>query len=209
MGEPPGDPHPLDPQAAALGSDLGPRPLGPGSFQERPRNLEMRLRPKPDPPPQAPCPTSAPRTTGQTPIRSPSSGSVREVPSRRRRTLVSVERGRRRDPRGLGSWDLHSFLLSLKQPRSSTHPDRAPLPPTSPGLPVAEKGARIKRLARCVVVGNFKKDLVCRAGEGGELGAAVLSELFLYPWRAINAPGTFARSPQSNSLHLGSPTLRS
>lgn len=39
----------MDPQAAALGSDLGPRPLGPGSFQERPRNLEMRLRPEPDP----------------------------------------------------------------------------------------------------------------------------------------------------------------
>ena len=206
VGDPPGDPHPLDPQAAAVGRDLGPRPLGPGSFQERPRNLEMRLRPEPDPP--APWPTSAPRTTRQTPARSPSPGSEREMPSRRRRTLVSVERGRRRGPRGLGSWDLHSFLLSLKQPPFFYPPRQSP--PRHPPLPVCLRRGRGRALNAWLAalwLEILKKDLVCRGGEGGEVGGAVLSELFLYPWRAVNPPGTSA--PRSNSFHLGSPTLRS
>lgn len=126
----------------------------------------MRLSPEPDPP--ASRPASAPRTSGRRPPPAPALDPGRDGPSRRRRTLVSLERGRRGDPRGLGSWDRLSFLLSLKQPRLFYPPRQSPSPPTSPGLPVAEKEARVKRSARCVVVGNLQKDLLW--GEEGKLG---------------------------------------
>lgn len=59
--------------------------------------------------------------------------------------------------RAWGARDLLSFLRSLKQPRLFYPPRQGLSPPTSPGLPVAGKGARVKGLARCAVVGNLKK----------------------------------------------------
>lgn len=75
-------------------------------------------------------------------------------------------RGRRRVRTVLGSLG-PSFIASVFKAAAALQPlQQSPSPPTSPGLPVAEKGARVKRLARCVVVGNLKK--IEFAGEKGE-----------------------------------------
>lgn len=90
-------------------------------------------------------PASAPPLAGQRP-RPPSALLRGSGPSRRRRTLVSGEGGRRRDPTVLrGPGPFFSLLLWLKQPLLFSSTPRSPSPPASPGLPVAEKGERAKR----------------------------------------------------------------
>lgn len=191
MGEPPGRPHtwiPTPPRGAVppLGSDLGQRPPGAGSYQEGLRTGEPRFRPEPDPQLPAPPLPLGPRANARP---HPGPGPGRRAPARRRRTLVSVERGRRRDRRAL-----LSFLLSLRQPRLFHHPGRAPHHPPLPDCLWRRGGARVKRLARCIVVGNLKKLWFAgeEKGEEKDPGGAVPSEPFLRPRRAGNPPGTFA-----------------
>lgn len=148
---------------------------------------------------------SVPRQPGNA-LAHPRPFLARRGPSRRPRTLVSAERGRRGDPTVQGAPGLLSFLLSFKQPHLLSNPTEPLTTHVSPLACGGDGGAR-EALGSLHCGWKFEKDLVSPGGEGEELGKAGLSGLFLHPWWAINPLRTFA--PALLSLSLATPFLSS
>lgn len=95
--------------------------------------------------------------------------------------------------RAWGTQGFLSFLLSLKQ--FFYPPRQSPSPPTSPGLPVAEKGERVKRLARYIVVENLKKISFAWEEKGGGMGESLSQSYFSVLGGQYTLWGRSPRSP--------------